>query len=121
MIVSLLPVPALLIRMSAPPNSRSTAAISVVARPRAVATSQATADRLDAVGLGDPRRASLGSRSALRAAMTMSTPSAASPSAIGKADADAAAGDDGDLALKPEIHPAPLRLPTTSPGLYQHV
>ncbi len=37
-----------------------------------------------------------------------------------KTNADAAAGDDGDLPLEPEIHPAPSRL-STLPRLYQHV
>ena len=55
MIVSLLPVPALLIRMSAPPNAFSAAATSAAA-PSAVATSQATATVLHAVPLGDAPR-----------------------------------------------------------------
>ena len=68
MIVSFEPVPALLIRMSAPPNFFSVAATSA-SQPSAVATSQATGERLHAVFARRRARASFFSRSSLRAAM----------------------------------------------------
>src|SRR5882724_3495890 len=79
MIVSLVPVPALLIRMSHPPNSRSTAAISASA-PAAPARSQVTPTARTAKRAVTLAAASC-TRSAWRAASTRSTPSAASPSA----------------------------------------
>ena len=55
MIVSLLPEPALLIRMSAPPKAFSVAAISANV-PSTVATSQATGTVLTPWRLGDAAR-----------------------------------------------------------------
>src|SRR5690348_6957000 len=79
MIVSLLPVPALLIRMSAPPMSRSTAAIRLSA-PSAVARSQAIPIARTPCAAAILEAASR-TASAWRAASTTPTPSAASPSA----------------------------------------
>src|SRR5271157_3324117 len=80
MTVSLLPVPALLMRMSAPPNSRLTSAIRSSV-PCRIATSQATPSARTPKALA-MRPASARTRSTPRAAMTSLTPSAASPSAI---------------------------------------
>src|SRR5271170_4568709 len=77
MIVSLLPVPALLTRMSAPPNSFSATRTSSAA-PSGVATSQAMATTRTADAPAISARAA-SSRSALRAAMTTWAPSAARP------------------------------------------
>src|SRR5579871_6678502 len=76
MIVSLLPAPALLIRMSAPPSSFS-AASTIASTPAGVATSAASATTFtSAAALISARAAAR--RSPSRAAMSTCTPSPAS-------------------------------------------
>ena len=95
MMVSLLPVPALLIRISAPPNACSVAATRV-AVPSAVATSQGTPMartpwRSPTVGSG------LGEAGGIARGEDEVGAFRGQPVRHREPDADAAAGDDGDL------------------------
>ena len=102
MIVSFEPVPALLIRMSAPSNFFSVAATSA-SQPSAVATSQATASVFTPYSLAT-RRASFFRRSSLARRHDDVRAFGGEPLRHRKPDADAAAGDDRDLVLQSEVH-----------------